>query len=264
MNPLAFSTLGCPDWPLERILRAASEYGYDAIELRGLEAEMDLPLAPPFAPANRAETRRRIDDTGISICCVSSSGVVEKANVDHVRAHAELARDLGCPAVRVFGGGLAKGIPHNDAVARAAETLRLFGDAAQAAGVYLVLETHDAFSTGAQVAELLTATQHPAVFSLWDLHHPYRQGEPTETTHQYLASTLRHVHVKDGVGDTYTLMGDGDVPLTSLLDRILDGGYAGPLSLEWEKRWKPEIADPEIAFPQYARALRAYLAARPQ
>jgi sugar phosphate isomerase/epimerase len=128
--------------------------------------------------------------------------------------------------------------------------------------VKIVLETHDAFSTGKAVAELLVLTDHPAVLSLWDLHHPYRQNEPAEETHRFLAPTLAHVHVKDGKDGVYTLLGDGDVPLFPMLDLILDGGYKGPISLEWEKRWHPEIADPEIAFPQYARALRGYLHTR--
>lgn len=261
-NPLAFSTLGCPGWSWEQILRAAQDYGYDAIELRGLEDEMDLPRAAPFTPARRADARRQVEEAGLSVCCVSSSGTVAKNNVDHVRAHAELARDLGCPLVRVFGGSLDADRPHEETIREAAETLRTFGDAAQDEGVSIVLETHDAFSTGRQVAELLTLAAHPAVYALWDLHHPVRQGEVGQTTHHYLAPLTRHVHVKDSRAGAYTLMGQGDVPLVTLLDLLLDGGYDGPLSVEWEKRWHPEIADPEIALPQYAQALRAYLAGR--
>jgi sugar phosphate isomerase/epimerase len=264
-NPLAFSTLGCPGWTLERVLDAANEYGYDAVELRGLGDDLDLTLAAAFTPSNRAATVRRIADSGVAVCCVSSSGVVEKNNVDHVRAHAELARDLGCPVVRVFGGNLAPDLPRNDALRRAADTLRAFADAAEEHGVAVVLETHDAFSTGAQVAELLALADHPAAFSLWDLHHPFRQGEAIGATHAALAPTVRHVHVKDGrPGGPYTLMGDGDVPLAAMLDLLLGGGYRGPVSLEWEKRWHPELPGPEVAFPQYARALRAYLAAQVQ
>ena len=258
MNPLAISTLGCPAWDINQIL-AAKQWGYEAVELRGYQSEMDLPLATPFTPASRAETFKRFEDAGMAVCCVSSSGVVAKNNVDHVRAHAELARDLNCPRVRVFGGSLPSDVSREDGIARAAENLRGFGDVAQEAGVYIVLETHDAFSTGATVGELLQATNHPAVFSLWDLHHPFRQGEPIEATHRYLGPTLRHVHVKDGKNGAYTLLGDGDVPIFPMLDLVLSGGYDGPISLEWEKRWHPEIADPEIAFPQYATALRAYL-----
>jgi hypothetical protein len=29
--------------------------------------------------------------------------------------------------------------------------------------------------------------------------------------------------------------------------------------VEWEKKWHPEIAEPEVAFPQYMHVLRSYL-----
>lgn len=258
-NLLAFSTLGCPEWDLDQILHAAREYGYDAVELRGYRDQLDLTKAEPFLAPHREATRQRFADAGVGICCVSSSGVVADANLDHVRGHAELARALGAPVVRVFGGNLPADIPHAEGIHRFAETLRQFGDAAQAEGVAIVLETHDAFSTGIQVAELLAHTAHPAVFSLWDLHHPYRQGESITATADYLLPTVRHVHFKDSKDGVYTLCGEGDIPTFAMLDLLRDGGYKGVLSLEWEKRWHPDIAPPEIAFPQYANALREYL-----
>jgi sugar phosphate isomerase/epimerase len=262
-NSLAFSTLGCPSWDLDRILTAAGEYGYDAVELRGYLDSMDLPLAEPFTPERRAETRKRFADAGIEVCCVSSSGVVAKGNIDHVRSHAELARDLACPLVRVFGGALDESVPREEAFARAVRNLQSFGDTAREMGVRVVLETHDSFSTGKAVAELIAAADHPTVLSLWDLHHPVRQGEPIEETHRYLAPTLGHVHIKDSrPGGEYCMPGEGDIPLFPMLDLILAGGYQGVISLEWEKRWHPEIAEPEVAFPQYARALREYLSAK--
>nr|MDQ2733141.1 sugar phosphate isomerase/epimerase [Armatimonadota bacterium] len=62
MNKLAFSTLGCPEWSLDRILKSAREWGYDALELRGLQEQIDLPLAEPFLPQNRQTTRRQFED----------------------------------------------------------------------------------------------------------------------------------------------------------------------------------------------------------
>ena len=257
-NLLAFSTLGCPSWDLDRIISGATEYGYEAVELRGYLGDMDLPKAAPFTLENRAGTLARFTDAGISVCCVSSSGVVAQGNVEHVRSHAALARALKCPHVRVFGGDLDSELPHDAALVKAAETLRLFGDAAESEGVRIILETHDAFSTGQSVAELLTLADHSAVSSLWDLHHPYRQNEPFGDTFAYLAPTLAHTHIKDSKDGVYTLLGDGDVPLFPMLDLLLTDGYTGPISLEWEKRWHPEILDPEVAFPQYAKAVREY------
>ena len=42
----------------------------------------------------------------------------------------------------------------------------------------VVLETHDAFSTGAQAAEVLRQAAHPRVGALWDLHHPSGREKP--------------------------------------------------------------------------------------
>ena len=255
-NLLAFSTLGCPAWNMDTILSSAVTFGYSSVELRGYLDEMDLPLATPFLPENRAATIQRFADSGITVCCISSSGVVAQGNLDHVKRHCALAHDLGSPLVRVFGG-------KPESREQALENLRAFGDAAADTGVAIVLETHDDFSTGATVEALLAEAAHPAVFSLWDLHHPFRQGEVIEETHRLLAPTLRHIHIKDGLVDQgYTLLSEGDVPVFPMLELALAGGYTGAISLEWEKRWHPEIVGPEIALPQYANAVRAWLARR--
>jgi hypothetical protein len=34
--------------------------------------------------------------------------------------------------------------------------------------------------------------------------------------------------------------------------------------VEWEKKWHPDLAEPEVALPQHADLLREYLAALPQ
>jgi hypothetical protein len=31
------------------------------------------------------------------------------------------------------------------------------------------------------------------------------------------------------------------------------------LSLEWEKKWHPEIEEPEVALPQYVMVMRDYI-----
>ena len=36
-------------------------------------------------------------------------------------------------------------------------------------------------------------------------------------------------------------------------------GYQGFYCFEWEKKWHPEIEEPEVAFPHYARVMTGYL-----
>jgi sugar phosphate isomerase/epimerase len=260
---LAFSTLSCPAWNLEQILTAARENGYDGVEWRGYLEEIELPKASIFAGAARRQTRQRFEDAGLEFACLSSSvrlsdpaPEAQQRERASFAAYAELAADLDCRMVRVFGGNLPSGVTRAAALPSMADFLRQLGDIAAAHHVTLVLETHDAFSTGAQVAELLRQADHPAVGALWDLHHPYREGEDPEATMQLLAPYLRHTHVKDSREGRYTLMGEGDVPLAEMIELLRSNGYDGWISVEWEKRWHPEIADPEIVVPQYAQRLR--------
>ena len=50
---LAFSTLGCPEWNLDQILAGARESGYEGVEWRGYQSEMDLPKAAIFTPEHQ-------------------------------------------------------------------------------------------------------------------------------------------------------------------------------------------------------------------
>jgi hypothetical protein len=70
--PLAFSTLGCPAWEWNKILEFASQHGFAAIELRGLEGNLDLP-AHPFLRQN-ASSRPNARSTRAS-CGLRASAV---------------------------------------------------------------------------------------------------------------------------------------------------------------------------------------------
>jgi sugar phosphate isomerase/epimerase len=61
-------------------------------------------------------------------------------------------------------------------------------------------------------------------------------------------------------GYQYVLLGEGDVPLKKVLDMLTAGGYDGYAILEWEKRWHPESAEPELTFLQYVSKMREWLA----
>ena len=70
---LAFSTLGCPHWGLERVAQAARAYGYQAVELRAIDGDLDLLKRPEFQPGAIETTRRWMEDQSLTICCVDSS-----------------------------------------------------------------------------------------------------------------------------------------------------------------------------------------------
>jgi sugar phosphate isomerase/epimerase len=56
-------------------------------------------------------------------------------------------------------------------------------------------------------------------------------------------------------------MSHGDVPVVEVLRLLASGGYDGWIAFEWEKRWHPEIAEPEVAIAQFATTAAEYLRA---
>ena len=55
--PLAFSTLGCPNWTLEQAAAQAEQNGYQALEVRLLDGEI-IPVDLP--PQRRVEIKRAL------------------------------------------------------------------------------------------------------------------------------------------------------------------------------------------------------------
>lgn len=267
---LAFSTLGCPAWDLDRILEAATRWRFDGVEIRGILDELDLPNSTHFEPGTRRETKRRFDDLGIEIACISCSTHLccsdpedRMQQIEDGRANVALAADVGSPLVRVFGGRIPKGVSRTEGNKRAADVLAELGNFALGHGVTVVLETHDDFIASLDVAAVLKLANSSGAAALWDVNHPYRmKGESPETTVQSLRGSIKHVHVKDSIAGQkgHTLVGEGELPLKEIVRLLNHARYKGYLSFEWEKRWNPTIQEPEIAFPHYADTMRKLLA----
>ncbi|HST10503.1 MAG TPA: TIM barrel protein, partial [Terriglobales bacterium] len=108
--PIAFSTLGCPAWDFSKILDFAAQNGFAAIELRGLQGNLDLPSRAVFAPDHIKDTMQQIASHNLRIACVSSSTEVGEPDNDKrtkgmadARRFIDLASTLHAPYVRVFG-----------------------------------------------------------------------------------------------------------------------------------------------------------------
>lgn len=271
--PLAFSTLGCPGWSWRQVLDFAAANGFAAIELRGIQGTMDLTQRPELAPARIAESRTELAARELRIACLGASANMHEpdaakraAGLDEGRRFIDLAHALDAPYVRVFGNNWVKGEAREATLARVAAGLRTLGDHARGANVTVLLETHGDFVESPTLLSIMRQVDSPSVALLWDAHHTFVLGkeDPAETARQIMP-WVRHTHLKDsrpaGTDRRYVLTGEGDVPVRRQFEVLAQHGYRGYYSFEWEKRWHPEIEEPEVAFAQYARVAREYLAA---
>ncbi|MDQ1913913.1 sugar phosphate isomerase/epimerase family protein [Paenibacillus sp. GD4] len=264
---LSFTTLGCPDWDLQLIIGRAAEYGFDAIDFRGLNGELQLYKLPEFAEFARS-TKEAIKDAGLTVSCFSSSvkafsaGDLD-ANIEEIRSYAKLCSLFETPYIRVFGGGIGS-VSRHEAVAAMVAHLDILGTIAKEYGVKLLLETHDDWTSCTDVKAVMEQLDPDAIGVLWDLHHPYRVlGESPEETLAALGPWIHYTHVKDSrlTPDgkrpfQYCRTGEGSIPLAEMIGLLRSRGYDGYYTLEWEKKWHPDLEDASIVFPHYVHYMR--------
>jgi sugar phosphate isomerase/epimerase len=274
---IAFSTISCPAYSAEQMCRAASEYGYDAVELYALEGER---LTVPVLERRWPDLRETFRAAGVPVCSLNSWGQFSMPDPEaraamerQVTRALELAAELGCPQVKTFGGVLPEapeGGPPAAVFDYVAEHIGRVARRGEELGVRLLLETHDGFSPSGHVKAILDRVPSPAFAALWDVHHPFRMGESPEEVDSAIGARVAHVHVKDcnraapGADRwEYVLLGQGELaPQVARAIALLAGrGFDGYVSVDWEKQWHPEIEEPEVALPHYAGTLRRYLAA---
>lgn len=270
LYPLAWSTLGSPGWSFEHTVAQAAANGYAALEVRMLDGE----IIPSTLSAERRRQMKavlrqynlQIIGLGLSTRFSSPDPGERKANVEELRRYLELANELEAPMVRTFGGNVIKGETLEQTIDWVAQGLSDGVATAEAQGVTIVLETHDAFCRGAEVARVLAQVNSPAVAAVWDIHHPYRMGETLADTWALIGARVKHVHIKDGIKRPdgswqLVLLGQGDLPCQAAIGLLYAKGYRGYLSAEWEKKWHPEIEEPEVAMPQHAQVMRQWVSA---
>ena len=168
----------------------------------------------------------------------------------------DLAKSLGAPFVRVLCSKNPEPDTEIDIDFLAGVYTQLCEYGAKM-GVTPLIETNGALADTAVMAKLLSKVTSKNRGVLWDVHHPYRFfGESPEQTVGNIGSEIKYLHVKDSVCKNgrveYRMMGYGDVPVLDALRAMKARGYEGYVSLEWVKRWNPDLEEPGIVFAHFS------------
>ena len=268
---LAFSTLGCPDWPFQKIVDFAAANDYKGIEVRGILRQLDLPKCNEFSTAeNRAATVKLMEEKGLRFVDLGSSATLHfkdaatrQKNLDDGRRFIDLAQQINCPYIRVYGNNFPKEQDRNETMDLVITGLTELGNHAKASGVKVLMETHGDFVKIADLEKIMQATAHPNVGLIWDISNMWTvTKEPPADAYKKLKKYIHHVHIKDAAmvdGKLqYKFLGQGEVPIFEAMDILVEDGYKGYYSYEWEKLWHPELAGPELALADYPRAVKAH------
>jgi sugar phosphate isomerase/epimerase len=268
---LSFSTLGCPDWSFDQIIDFAAAHGYDGIELRGIQREMELTKVKELStPQSRQETLAIMKGKGLRFVDLGSSTMLHIAdpaerlkNLDEGRRFIDLAQQLDCPFIRVFPNNIPKDQDKAATMDLMVKGLLELADHAKGSQVSVLVESHGDLVKIADLETVMKAAKHPNAGMVWDVANMWTiTKESPVDAYKILKPYIKHTHIKDAKlvnGEAhYVLLGQGEVPIFSAIDALRSGGYKGYYSFEWEKLWHPEIGDSDVAIADYAKVMRVH------
>ena len=266
---IAFSTLGCPDWSFEKILDEAERMGYEGIEIRGIENEMDVSKIPYINGDGWIKTSAELKKRGLSVCNLGTSANFHSPdNWDNALAEAKAAIDvaqaIGCPYIRIFGDAIPD-------MAKYDETLKLIASGwtevygySEGKDVTPLVEVHGNFNNIEIFKDIFKCFSHPKFAVLWDIEHSYKKYEDNFIEFfGFIRKYVKHIHIKDTkrIDGEWKLVnpGKGSLPIALHLSLMALTNYDGFVSLEWEKKWHPELDEAEVAFPEFVELVKKIL-----
>lgn len=249
---LAFSTLPCMDYDAEKLIQYCNQFGIDGLEIRVGEANSILGEKEDL---EFLKIKENFEKANITILCLATSICLkgyEPSKIKDAVALIGKARKIGAKGIRIFLGNFARrfdikldALDHDGIVKSLCEICDFDED------FMIMVETHNEYATGKVLSDLKKDVGRENLKFIWDIIHPIEDGENIETTWDYIGKEITHLHIKDGRKQKnlvwhdyeYTLLGEGELPIASILQLLKRNNFDGFLSLEWESIWREELKE---------------------
>ncbi|MDR0495843.1 MAG: sugar phosphate isomerase/epimerase [Treponema sp.] len=266
---LAFSTLGCPAWSFEKTLDEAQKMGFSGVEIRGLEDKLPAKEIAQFFPENKAATLAAFKAHNLEIAGFGSSVYFHDLDkYDSMLAEGKRDIDvcgfMGITTIRIFGNNLVEGEAEASVISRIAKGAGALAEYGEGKGVMVLLETHGDYNTVERIGAIIDQAKSKNLRLLWDISHTDAVYEDNFMEfYKPMKHLIVHTHIRDQIrgekGNESTnktcFVGEGQIPVKAIVRQLLADGYGGYFSFEWEKKWQPELPEPELAFPGFVRFL---------
>ena len=218
------------DFTLRDLVAMLPANGFDGIEFR-CESKQKHGVEPEIDAAERRRVRTLLEQAGVQVSCLSTSQRFEypeaakrQAAIDRTKQFIDLAADLGCGRIRVFGNDFPEGVPKPQVVQYVGESLRACGEYAEDKGVDVLLEMHGQFYYWEYCLGAVQVAGHPNVAINYNCDLRDLVDGSVAYTYGQVVDQVRHVHLHDLENPAF--------PYTELFGLLKASGYDGFCSLE--------------------------------
>ena len=255
---LSFSTRGWQKFSWDENVSTALTMRFGGIELYNVQIMPDLTgRGGPLHKYNTAATVRELHEKQLTIPCMDTScDISREGSVQDIITVLEIAHDIQCPCI-----GVTAQFDDEETVR---QTLSQLVPIAREQGVCILIKTSGIYADTARLRSMLDDFACDELGALWDIHHTYRDfGESGDTTIKNLGAYVRHVHLRDSDDDnSYNLIGEGTLPVASMMRALGSVDYDGFISIEWKPEWMEDLDDREIIFPHFVNYMNRFASTR--
>lgn len=248
------------NWELPKIVEVARKGGFAGVELRA-ESKHKHGAELESTPEQRREIRNRLQDAYLEAACIGLSSRYDTPDtgrrqevVERTKRYVELAAEIGCRRLRVFGNDMPKEGPGGDAPPDRESVIRYVGDALRELGDYaapynvdILLEMHGQFNYWGFTPRAVEHAAHPRVGVVYNCDQRDLVAGSVAATYSRVRHLIRHVHMHEFTSG---------YPYPELFGLLQRDGYEGYLSSELGA----EIPTPEDFLLMYAQLFRAWAA----
>ena len=211
--------------------RALGMTEFEANPGQQLSPNHDVGMGPDLSDAERDEVREKAEALGVDI--VAFGVVTLTADEAQARPIFEFADDMDIGIL----------VAHPDL-----DSFDLLDDLVEEFGIKVAIHNHGPESHYDKVADTLEAVEgrHPYIGACVDTGHVIRSQEEPHEVVEALGGRVHSLHLKDWeYGEGETIVGEGDVDLSALVNALRAVDFDGPIALEYELQ--PDNPSPDMA-----------------
>lgn len=268
MIEIAMSTVACPELTIQHAIELAERTGFDGIEFRTGGVRATRLACDPFL-TDEAKTRGELESEGIKALCLATATTFDQPidppvlgrlrdnepMIREAKRSIDLAAQLECPFVRVFGFQKTERESYKSVLKRVAGRLHYACDHCRNTGTYLAIENGGTFSSAEQLAELVDKVDSPFIRASYDVAIGADAGDEPAQAIAALGSRLGLIRVRDNDENGPVMLGTGVRPGEAFVRTFAEAGFDGSIVYEWERLWFEGLRPADEVLPEAVRKL---------
>jgi sugar phosphate isomerase/epimerase len=221
----------CAEWTLEKLVEVCRSAGYAGVEFRA-ESDQKHGVELEATAAARRAIARTLEDGYLEASCISTSQCLHwqdsaqrRKSIDRAKQFVDLASDIDCPVIRVFGDGdrIAPEADAWDAIRTTGDALREVAEHAAETPVTVAFEMHGQFNLWKYAMGVIDHAEHPDAVLNYNSDPRDLVAGSIRDTYSRVSRYIGHVHLHDL---------EASYPYVELFQLLQEDDYDGYCSLE--------------------------------